>query len=78
MTDTHPGDGKAWQLRQYWTKGPGLARWANTAHPWTTLVALLTKHVGPAMAKRLASEYFHDVFGYWPGHRKGTNPTGPG
>nr|DAK57428.1 MAG TPA: hypothetical protein [Caudoviricetes sp.] len=30
------------------------------------------------MAKRLASTYFHKVFGYWPGHRQGTNPVGPG
>lgn len=78
MPDLHPGDGKAWQLRQYWTKGAGLARWANNTHPWTTLVALLTKHVGAHMAKGLASEYFHDVFGIWPGERKGKNPVGKG
>lgn len=78
MPDTHPGDGNAWRLEQYWTRGAGLARWANNAHPWTTLVTLLTPHVGPAMAKRLASTYFHKVFGYWPGHRQGTNPVGPG
>lgn len=78
MADLHPGDGQAWRLRAYWTKGPGLARWANNAHPWTTLVALLTKYVGPIKAKGLASSYFHDVFGIWPGHRKGANKFGPG
>lgn len=78
MADLNPGDGNAWRLKEYWTRGPGLARWANNAHPWTTLVALLTKHVGPARAKGLASNYFKATFGYWPGERKGTNPVGPG
>lgn len=76
MADLNPGDGNARTLRTYWTKGPGLARWATKPHPWTTLRALLLKHVGPGAAG-LASEYFHDVFGYWPGHRKGKNPIGP-
>lgn len=69
-------DGRA--FRRYWTKGPGLARWKTSPHPWTTLVGLLTKHVGPERAKGLASNYFHHVHGYWPGHRKGKNPVGPG
>ncbi|WCZ36987.1 hypothetical protein [Corynebacterium heidelbergense] len=78
MPDLHPGDSGARKLEHYWTRGPGLARWATNTHPWTSLVALLTPHVGPAMAPRLASTYFHTVFGYWPGHRQGHNPTGPG
>lgn len=75
--DTHLGDHKARKLEHYWTRGAGLARWANNAHPWTTLVALLTPHVG-AGAKGLASNYFKKVFGYWPGERKGENPVGRG
>jgi hypothetical protein len=57
-------------LKAYWTRGEGLKRWVSSAHPWTTLYGLLKKHVGAARAKRIASEWFHDVFGYWPGDRR--------
>jgi len=30
------------------------------------------------LAKRVAAQWFHDRYGYWPGHQKGDNPTGPG
>lgn len=40
-------------LHRYWTKGPGLAKWVTSAHPWTTLVAHLTKHVGPGQGQGL-------------------------
>lgn len=66
------------QLREYWTKGEGLAKWANSPHPWTTLVRRLTKHVGRERAERIASQWFHLVFGLWPGEHKGKNPAGPG
>jgi hypothetical protein len=66
------------QLKHYWTKGKGLARWRAHPHPWTKLRNLLLKHVGPGRAERMASDWFHEVFGYWPGHRKGSNKTGPG
>lgn len=79
MENHNPADDyKARHLKHYWTRGAGLARWATNPHPWTTLVALLTKHVGPIRAKGLASNYFHTVFGIWPGERKGKNPYGPG
>jgi hypothetical protein len=29
-------------------------------------------------ADQVASQWFHDVFGMWPGERKGDNPVGPG
>jgi hypothetical protein len=32
----------------------------------------------PEKAKRIASQWFHDHFGYWPGERKGKNPVGKG
>ncbi|WP_146605878.1 2'-5' RNA ligase family protein [Micromonospora craterilacus] len=70
------GDGNA--LKRYWTRGDGLKRWAGHRHPWSRLYRLLRKHVGSERAKRLASSFFFAVHGYWPGHRKGTNPTGPG
>ena len=67
------------QLKHYWTRDPrGLAKWATKPHPWTALYRELVKHVGSARAKRIASEWFHEVFGIWPGERKGKNPTGPG
>lgn len=73
--DTHPGDGN---LERWWKYGPGAARWLGTAHPWTNLYRNLAKHMPPGMAKRVASQWFFDMHGYWPGHRKGTNPVGPG
>ena len=65
-------------LERYWKHGEGRARWVGHAHPWTALYRNLRKHVGSERAKRIASQWFHDVFGYWPGHRKGKNPVGPG
>lgn len=66
------------QLKHYWTRGEGLAKWRTKPHPWTALRNHLLKHVGPTRAERMASDWFHEVFGYWPGHRKGSNPVGPG
>lgn len=66
------------QLEQYWKHGPGRAKWVGHAHPWTALYDHLKKHVGAARAKRIASQWFKDVYGYWPGERKGKNPAGPG
>jgi len=66
------------ELHHWWTKGPGLARWAESPHPWTTLRDQLLEHVPLAAANRMASEWFHEVFGIWSGERKGDNPLGPG
>ncbi|MEU7170322.1 2'-5' RNA ligase family protein [Micromonospora tulbaghiae] len=61
-------------LREYFTrKKEGLSRWATKRHPWTALYRILRRHVGSERAKRIASAWFHRVFGYWPGdqrHRK--------
>lgn len=68
------------QLKAYWTRGAGLARWAPKPHPWTALVHALEKEVpgkSPGWYHGLASNLFHDVFGIWPGERKGKNPVGP-
>lgn len=66
------------RLHHYWTRGEGLAKWIGSPHPWTTLRNHLIKYVGPGRAERMASEWFHEVFGIWPGERKGKNPVGPG
>jgi len=56
------------QLHHYWTRDPeGLAKWADSPTPWTTLVAHLTPHVGPERAKRFASKWFQEVFGFAAG-----------
>lgn len=71
--------GNAEVLRHYWTRTPeGLAKWAASPHPWQTLYNHLIKYVGPRIAPGLTSNYFHDVFGIWPGERKGLNPLGRG
>jgi hypothetical protein len=75
--DTHPGD--AGQLKKYWLHGEGLKKWATKPHPWTALYHHILKHVGnPEKAKRIASQWYHDHFGHWPGERKGKNPVGKG
>jgi hypothetical protein len=67
------------KLKNYWTKDPeGLARWATKPHPWTALYRELVKHVGKERAQRIASSFFHAVFGIWPGERGGKNPAGRG
>lgn len=55
------------ELHHYWTRGEGLAKWAGSPTPWTTLVALLTEHVGPAKARVFASRWFFEVKHYYPG-----------
>lgn len=66
------------RLHDYWTKGPGLAKWSTHPHPWTALYHHLLKYLPDEVAKRTAAQWFHDVKGYWPGDQKGKNPTGPG
>jgi phage portal protein BeeE len=54
-------------LHHYWTRGEGLAKWQGSPTPWTTLYHHLLKFVGPEQAKRMASEWFHEVFGFYAG-----------
>jgi len=75
----NPKPGTRGFLQWYWTKSPeGLAKWLPTPHPWTALYTHLQKYMNPIMAKRTASQWFHDVTGLWSGERKGANPLGPG
>ncbi len=67
------------RLKRYWTKDPeGLAKWADKPHPWTALYRHLKKHMPDEMAKRVASEWYHEIFHRWPGERKGKHKNGPG
>jgi hypothetical protein len=64
----HPID--AARLHDYWTKGPGLAKWADAPDPWTQLFHHLSKYLPPEEAKRTAANWFHDVFHFYPGSDK--------
>jgi hypothetical protein len=68
-------------FKRYWVHEEGRARW-NT---FTELVALLVTHVEPpkplATIKRIAADWFHERFGFWPGDdrnrvRQGKPPRG--
>lgn len=61
------GHGNAEALHRYWTAGEGLAKWSPTPHPWTSLYHHLRKYLPDGEAKRTASEWFHEVKGYWSG-----------
>ncbi|QKY78373.1 capsid maturation protease [Gordonia Phage Barsten] len=58
------------ELHRYWTKGPGLARWASTGTPYRSLVSALESEIAdmsPEHIKGLAANLYHDVFKQWPG-----------
>lgn len=59
--------GNARKLKDYWTRGEGLAKWADTPRPWTALHAELAKYMDDEEAKRTAGEWFQDVFGFAAG-----------
>lgn len=66
------GKGKKNNIKDYWTKDPrGLAKWVDDPHPWTALYNHLKKHMPDDMAKRTASEWYHEVKGHWPNEGKG-------
>lgn len=60
-------------LKQYWTHGAGLARWASSPHPYTALTRALRSEL-PAKAQHmvngLAANLFKATFGIYPGQRK--------
>lgn len=63
--DVTPGHER---LHHYWTRDPeGLAQWADSPKPWTTLFGLLVRHVGKRKAKLFASKWFEEVFGFAAG-----------
>ena len=55
-------------LRAYWTRGKGLAKWAKSAHPFTTLERLLRKYIkDDRKRKAVTASWYHSVMGRWPG-----------
>lgn len=70
--DTSPGVGPSAAINRYWTAGPGLAKWRDSPTLYRTLLALLMKYIqNENVAKGLAAEYYHRVFGKWPGKHRG-------
>jgi 2'-5' RNA ligase len=66
------GKGGKKNIKDYWTKDPrGLAKWVDDPHPWTALYNHLKKHMPNEMAKRVASEWYHEVKGHWPSEKRG-------
>jgi hypothetical protein len=63
--ERHPEDYE--RLHRYWTRGEGLGEWAEADDPWTELFHHLAKFMNPDEAKRTATVWFHDVFGFYPG-----------
>ena len=63
---------------QQWKHGKLAKKWIGHPHPWTALYHHLRKHMPDEMAKRTAAQWHHDVFGIWPGEKRGKNPVGPG
>lgn len=69
----------AQQLRDYWTKGEGLAKWVDSPHPFSALRNHLLKYIhDPHRADATAAAWFKDVHGYPPSARQGKNPVGKG
>lgn len=54
-------------LKWYWTKGPGVAKWATGAHPFTELRNHLIKYLPATYVNNVAAQWFHDTLGFWPG-----------
>ena len=49
-------------LHRYWVAGPGLAKWAKSARPWTALYHHLQKFMPPSEAKATTSRWHFEVF----------------
>lgn len=73
-----PRPGSRGYLKWFWTRGPGLARWSTSPHPYTALKRHLRKYLPASYLDNTVAQWFHDVFGIWPGERKGKNPLGRG
>jgi hypothetical protein len=69
--------GRGRNLWTWWTKGEGLALWAESPTPYRSLVAALARYVPAAEVHGLAATAYHAVFGVWPGRhdRHDGHPT---
>lgn len=65
-------------IESWWKRGEGRAKWIDSPHPFTALYRHLRKHMSDDRAKRTAAQWHKDVFGIWPGEKRGKNPVGKG
>jgi hypothetical protein len=49
-------------LHRYWVAGEGLARWAESPHPWTALHRLLSEYLSGAKLDATTSKWHYEVF----------------
>lgn len=64
-------EGNAEQLHHYWTKGEGLAKWAESPHPFAVLKAHLAKFIEDEKElNATTAQWVHDGTGHWPVHSK--------
>lgn len=57
------------RLKQWWLHGEGTKYWVDTPTPWTHLYRALIQHahMTPPVAKRIASRWFIEEFGFAAG-----------
>jgi len=66
----HEGDAE--QLHHYWTRGEGLAKWADSPHPFRALRRHLARYIhDPRELNATTAQWHHDALGFWPGKHKG-------
>lgn len=72
--------GRGSKLWKYWTRGKGLARWAESPTPFRTLrIELAKEGVPETMLDGLTANIYHEVFKRWPGrHDGGDHGNTPG
>lgn len=59
--------GSARNLHEYWTRGPGLAKWASSRTPWRALRRHLAKYIkDKRKLDATTSAWYRDVFGRLP------------
>lgn len=69
----HEGDAE--QLHHYWTKGEGLAKWAESPHPFAALKAHLAQFIHDERElNATTAQWVHDGTGHWPVHSKSFDP----
>jgi hypothetical protein len=61
------GDLSGRRLKEYWTRGPGLAKWAGSATPWRTLREFLAEYLSGEKLDATTSAWYRIVFGRLPG-----------
>lgn len=49
------------KLHQYWVAGPGLAKWANSPHPWQALHDHLAKYLHGGILDRTTSKWHNEI-----------------